>query len=714
MYAYFHDSSMGFSPPVCSADGTTYIVPDDYPTIQQAIDVAEDGDIIEAKSGVYYESIYIDKQLTLVGSGTVEINAGGAYYGFELRVDGITIENFMVTHCGSGGNKAAIRILSNGNTVKDCIIQNNDNFGLLLYKNASGNQIEALTVSNNYYGIYLESADSNSISECTLFNNNLYGINVKYSDSNMIKYNSISDENIGIFLWESYQNILKDNTVSTCKLHGIDLRNSNDNTIYNNYLDNLKNGYDKGRNNWFVELTQDTNILGGPYLCGNYWSDYPGNDLDENGIGDTSYSIAGAGNYDMYPLFYQPNYAPYLPYDPTPNDASGPTERSITISWDCTDPEADVLSYDIYLDTISPPVQYIGSVNEKTYQIDNLDYSQVYYWQIVAHDVTLWNHTTNGPIWSFTTESAPQEPSSGASTSGGGGGGHSTFHNFPPVAEITVDTYQAYINEYFHFDASASNDPDGSIENYYWELGDGSQQQGKTISHEYNDIGEYTVTLTVKDNYGLTSKETVHITVIKANTPPEAPNVMGPVTGSVGTEYTYNVIGIDLDDDNIQYIVNWDDSTTDQSLFLPNATSYSFNHIWTNPGVFTISFKSTDNETESSTESLQILIDAIYAGDYGYLIDTTQNGVYDSYYSNNTGIETDVQTQQDDVYLIDDDGDGTWDYTFYTATQQVDVYQEPIPEDENNNTMMLLSVGLIAAIVVLVLIALLNQKRRKN
>lgn len=705
---------IGFPHHICSADETIYYVPDDYPTIQDAIDVAEDGDIIQVKSGVYYESIVIDKQITLIGDGIVEINANEAYYGFELRADGIRIENLKVTHCGSGGNKAAIRIISNRNTVKDCIIQHNHNFGLIIYKNASENLVQSVTVSDNYCGIYIESATSNIISDSTLFDNAIYGIHIRYSNDNILHGNSISDEIVGIYLWRSYNNTIKDNSITSCSLHGVDLRTSHNNLIYNNYLNCSKNGYDTGVNNYYVDLSQDTNIISGPYLCGNYWSDYSDGDIDENGIGDTSYEIPGGNNIDPYPLCYQPNYAPYPPYDPYPADSSESIERSVTLSWNCIDPEANTITYEIFFDSSTPPIQCINSSVESSYHIDGLDYSQVYYWQIVAHGTTPWNHITMSPIWSFTTKSSPQQPSYGESTGSDNEEDTPFYHNNPPLAEISVEKYQGYINEYFIFDASTSTDPDGVIENYEWNLGDGTQQTGQTISHKYNSMGKYTVTLTVIDNFGLKSKETAHIIVIKANNPPETPEIIGPSSGSVGTSYSYNVIGIDLDNDNIQYIINWADATTDRSLFLPNATSYSFNHMWANPGAFTISVKASDNETESSSKYLKILIDAIYVSDLGILIDTTQNGVYDLYYSNNTSIETNVQSKQDDVYLIDDNGDGIVDYTFSTATQQIDVYNEPILTDENNNTMMLLSIFFIIIIIFLVLIAVIYQIRRNK
>ena len=41
------------------------IVPDEYPTIQDAIDNAKEGDIIYVNSGTYYENLYISSNIEL-------------------------------------------------------------------------------------------------------------------------------------------------------------------------------------------------------------------------------------------------------------------------------------------------------------------------------------------------------------------------------------------------------------------------------------------------------------------------------------------------------------------------------------------------------------------------------------------------------------------------------------------------------------------------
>ncbi|MGP9846155.1 PKD domain-containing protein, partial [Brachybacterium sp. 107] len=62
-------------------------------------------------------------------------------------------------------------------------------------------------------------------------------------------------------------------------------------------------------------------------------------------------------------------------------------------------------------------------------------------------------------------------------------------------------------------DGSTSSDPDGTIESFEWDFGDGATATGATATHEYAGAGAYTVTLTVTDDDGATHSATKSVTV---------------------------------------------------------------------------------------------------------------------------------------------------------------------------------------------------------
>ncbi len=71
--------------------------------------------------------------------------------------------------------------------------------------------------------------------------------------------------------------------------------------------------------------------------------------------------------------------------------------------------------------------------------------------------------------------------------------------NYPPVADAGADKVGAP-GEKFSFDASGSNDPDGSIKAYFWDFGDSKRAQGVKVTHSYKKPDYYNVKLRVEDN----------------------------------------------------------------------------------------------------------------------------------------------------------------------------------------------------------------------
>ena len=91
----------------------------------------------------------------------------------------------------------------------------------------------------------------------------------------------------------------------------------------------------------------------------------------------------------------------------------------------------------------------------------------------------------------------------------------STVQNIKPVSDpsvpakgITNVTLTCYIGETY--------DPDGTIIYYIWDFGDGSLIEGEDMyapQHTYSKAGQYTVTLTVRDNRGDENSKSVIITI---------------------------------------------------------------------------------------------------------------------------------------------------------------------------------------------------------
>jgi PKD repeat protein len=84
-----------------------------------------------------------------------------------------------------------------------------------------------------------------------------------------------------------------------------------------------------------------------------------------------------------------------------------------------------------------------------------------------------------------------------------------------PVAIFTPSTTSAYVGDQVTFDASASYDDDGCIISYNWNFGDANMTTAAdpVIIHTYSTAGNYTVTLTVTDNDGLSDATTTNLEI---------------------------------------------------------------------------------------------------------------------------------------------------------------------------------------------------------
>jgi hypothetical protein len=104
------------------------------------------------------------------------------------------------------------------------------------------------------------------------------------------------------------------------------------------------------------------------------------------------------------------NNPPNAPKDPSPPDGATNIDINADLSWNCTDPDGDDLTYDVYFEAndSTPDVLVSNNQSESTYDPGTMNYNTQYYWKIVAWDGT--NQSTEGPVWDFTTTSIPNNP----------------------------------------------------------------------------------------------------------------------------------------------------------------------------------------------------------------------------------------------------------------------------------------------------------------
>ena len=234
-----------------SSRGTTLYVggsgPGNYTRIQDAIDTANDGDIVFVYNGTYYEHITVDKQLGIIG---IPSSSG----------------NLPVI---DGENKIAVLITANNCVFVQFQIGSDWEYGILLQSNKS--IIRNCSVIKADADIKLDHADHNLISHNTL-RGNKQGILMHSSSNNTITDNIVDRHQLSsLSLWGgSSYNLVRDNVFSNSGYwEGI---NNGDNCSYNTYESNT--------------IWNNTEV--GIYIASGYGLRITGNSFMNNGMAFSS------------------------------------------------------------------------------------------------------------------------------------------------------------------------------------------------------------------------------------------------------------------------------------------------------------------------------------------------------------------------------------------------------------------------------------------
>jgi len=169
-----------------------------------------------------------------------------------------------------------------------------------------------------------------------------------------------------------------------------------------------------------------------------------------------------------------------------------------------------------------------------------------------------------------------------------------TVLNRSPVAMFTESAETVYTNDIISFNASVSYDIDGTISNYFWDFGDGTNTTGVIVSHSYADDGAYVVTLTVTDNDSATGSTTA--TKIVLNRPPVASFSESAETVNTNQVIHFNAsASYDPDGTIVSYLWNFGDGS--------NATGVAVDHSYVDDGIYTVTLTVMDDDGASNSVS---------------------------------------------------------------------------------------------------------------
>ena len=295
---YFSDSNMGIMTPVQDIDSSNLV--DGKPTYYW---INQHNKAVPSDAG--YVLLINCSDITISG---VHIDKGGRYNSYSIIL--VDTKNSIVSdNTITAGN--GIRIINNRS-------------------NASN-----ISIIRNYLTTGMWSGGNTIIASNTFVNKGII-----LGSNAVVAYNNFTGCDIAVNM-QGYNSVVRNNNFQSNQI-AIHIFGGGNNQIYhNNFIANSKQVEEQHSDvtRWPLDTyyTSSNNTWNQPYPSGgNYWSAYTGNDLNNDGIGDTPYHIIE--NYtDLYPLIQptntiQPTTESLLPAEreqlPTPNPTEKPNPTS--------------------------------------------------------------------------------------------------------------------------------------------------------------------------------------------------------------------------------------------------------------------------------------------------------------------------------------------------------------------------------------------------
>ncbi len=469
----------------------------------------------------------------------------------------------------------ALWLMSNNNTFFETTISYSKYQGISIspHWRQGTNVIQNSTITYNGNGIYSNATIGVVVIEnSTISNNTGSGLIIDSWQGEYVIRNSVISFNKkhGIELYGDSEFDITCNGIFANDETGIriakwSLQEPNASIHHNNIISNVNQATDDGNLSTWDDGSE-----------GSYWSDYKGNDTNGDGIGDEPYVI-DADSQDNFPFINPIDYCP-LPSENMPPVAVAKPDYQLvdenTVVWfygnDSYDWDGVIIDYT--WDFGDGPEGYGESVSH-------------IYSTPGTYTVTLTVMDDSNLTRADTCTVEVED-----------------IDNISPVAVANPKNQTIYKGESAYFYGYQSYDVDGWIVEHRWDFGDGAFGYGENVTHVYTAVGNYTVTLRVRDDDGALGFDICGVTVLQGLEPPVAVAKPKYQIVHVGEEaWFYGNESYDPDG----YIVNytWD--------FGDGASGYGemVSHIYSTPGNYSCMLTVMDNDglTDSDWCSVTVL-----------------------------------------------------------------------------------------------------------
>ncbi|MGA9188888.1 MAG: PKD domain-containing protein [Methanosarcina sp.] len=462
-------------------------------SIQTAVTNSASGDVITVKPGTYTENIKVIKN------------------GITIRSESGNPENTIIKAKSSGADVLFLQ----GNNIKitgfKTVGATRSSYSGICLSSCSNCIIENNKLLNNSYGIYVLRSKGNQISKNTATNDGEYGIVLGTATDNTLSGNTAFNNGRGIHVGNSDGNKLSGNTVRNNNAYGLYVcPRSDSNLIYNNYFNDtnmtIKNGIG---NAYSTTKTAGTNIVGGPYIGGNFWARPDGTgfsetaaDKDGDGISDSAYkNITGSIYSDYLPLVISKSgtVKPVAAFSASPTSGNAPLNVTFTDK-----------------STGTPTA-----------------------WKWTFGDGT--NSTAKNPTHKYSAKGNYTVALTATNAAGSNTVTKSNYINIgAPQQKPVVDFSASPTSGKTSLNVTFTDSTTGSPTAWKWSFGDGTTSTVKNPVHTYSAAGNYTVALTASNAAGNNTKTKASYIKVTATLQTPVANFWGsPVSGKAPLNVTF-------------------------------------------------------------------------------------------------------------------------------------------------------------------------------